>query len=482
MNMHGGRTAAEKPLGQTSTSLHVEDSRGKAAGSFKAILIAVFAVASVFLNSGARAEDSLDAEAVGKAAERSEPARDKKPDGANDVEELKARVDALEKRLADTEVVDGLGHRLHPIHSIYGLKISGGLTITAQKASNLQGTDNRGAAAVSADIAIESPVGRDGRVVAVFDFQRGAGLKNLPPFFTSPNGNPTGPNADIESFNSDSLHVTQVYYERDILPNLAVSVGQLDLTGYFDANGFANNERTQFLANGFVNNPAVEFGGSDNFYGPGFRLTYGAAGFLDITLGAFEGNGDYDDPFDSPFLMAEADFKLKPMGRGGNYRVYCWDRQGRDDIANTANPDDAGLLKAENRGVGVSIDQKVTDSFGVWLRAGVQREKVARFNRHASGGVNIAGALPGRAGDDIGFGYGASLMGKDYKDYKTAADAGFAPGAEHYFELYYNISVDRGPHDRGLHISPDLQYVVNPGGDRKAENLFIYGLRLQASF
>lgn len=446
----------------------------------RSILIVFFTVALVFSSGGAWADDNLDAEAGGKTGDGSHPVKEKKPVG--DVEEIKARVDALEKRLADTEVVDELGHRLHPIHSIYGLKISGGLTVTAQKASNLTGTGNRGATAVSADIAIESAVGRDGHVVAVFDFQRGAGLKNLPQFAVLPNGNPTGPNADLESFNDDSLHLTQVYYERDIFPDLVVSVGQLDLTGYFDANGFANSETSQFLANGFVNNPAVEFGGSDNFYGPGLRLTYGAAGFLDITLGAFEGNGDYEDPFDSPFLMAEADFKWKPMGRDGNYRIYYWDRQGRQDLAYTANPNDAGLLKAENRGVGVSIDQKITDSFGVWLRAGVQREKVARFNRYIGGGVNLAGVLPGRDEDAVGFGYGASLMGRDYKDYKTAVDVDFAPGAEHYFELYYNISVDRGPHDRGLHISPDIQYVVNPGGDRRAENLFIYGLRLQASF
>lgn len=443
----------------------------------KRTIMAFSAAAMLFSGACAWAEDRVDTEAVGKAG----AAVEEKTDG-NGMEDLRARVDALEKRLAETEAADGPGHRLHPVHGIYGLKISGGLTLTAQKAANSRDAGNRGAFAVSADIALESPVGGDGRVVAVLDFQRGAGLEGLPQFSASPNGNATGPNADLESFNDDSLHLTQAYYERDILPNLVVSIGQLDLTGYFDANGFANSEREQFLANGFVNNPAVEFGGSDNFYGPGFRLTYGAVEFMDITLGAFEGNGDYDDPFDSPFLMAEADFKLKPMGRDGNYRIYYWNRQGRQDLAYTANPDDTGLLKAENKGVGVSMDQKITDSLGVWLRAGAQREKVARFNRHFGGGVNLAGALPGRPEDDIGFGYGASLMGRDYKDYKTVADAGFAPGVEHYFELYYNISVDRGLNEMGLHISPDLQYVVNPGGDRMAENLFIYGLRLQASF
>lgn len=406
-------------------------------------------------------------------------AEEKAVSGGSELEELKKRVDDIEKRMKDEEVVDELGHKFHPIHSLYGLKINGGLTITAQ------GTDykkSKGAGAISADIILESPVGKDGRAVAVFDFQRGAGLQNLPPFFASPNGNATGPNNDIESFNNDQIHVAQFYYEHNLSASMVASIGQLDPTAYFDTNRFANNERIHFLANEFANNPAIEFGGTENFYSPGIRLTYGPAESMDITVGAFEGNGDYADTFDKPFSMAEINLKLKPADKEGNYRIYYWNRQGRDSSANTANPADADLLKAKNSGVGFSIDQVISDNVGAWLRAGVQRKKVAQFDRHISGGLNITGASFGRPDDAIGFGYGMTLMGKTYKDYKQSASSGFKAGAEQYMELYYNIAVAEAPQMKGFHVSPDIQYVINPGGDTSATKVFIYGIRLQTFF
>lgn len=435
----------------------------------KRLLALVFALTIVVSGTWAWADESGD---VKKAA------------SGNEVEELKARVEALEKKAKDTEIVDELGHRLHPIHSIYGLKINGGLTMTAQGVNRIKGADTRGAAAISADLAIESPVGENGRAVVVLDFQKGAGLRNLPALLISPNGNPTGTNADIESFDSDTVHLTQVYYEHSFGPGLVVSAGQLDITGYFDTNSFANNERTQFLANTFVNNPAVEFGGTDNFYSPGVRVTWWPVENVDISVGAFEGNGDYVDAFDNPFYMAELNFALKPAGREGNYRVYYWNRQGRSDseLANTADPDNTGLIKAENKGFGVSIDQMVTENLGVWLRAGEQSKKVAQFNAHLSLGVNISGAAFGRPDDSIGLGVGSSRMSKVYRDYKKSQDPAFDDSIETYMEAYYSISVGGASENTGFHVSPDIQYVKNPGGDSNAGGLFIYGMRLQAFF
>lgn len=433
------------------------------------LLALVFTLTFVFLSGNAMSGELAEVKKTGPGGE---------------IEELKARIEALEKKAQDTEVVDELGHKLHPIHSIYGLKINGGVTVTAQGVNRIKGAHARGAAAVSADLALESPVGKDGRAVVVLDFQNGSGLRNLPAFFTSPNGNPTGPNNDLESFNNDGVHVAQAYYEHSFAPGLVLSVGQLDITGYFDTNDFANSERKQFLANTFVNNPAVEFGGSSNFYGPGVRVTYWPVEKIDVTLGAFEGNGDYVDAFDNPFLMGEINFKLEPMGKTGNYRVYYWNRQGRtrSDLANTANPNDTGLVKAENKGFGVSIDQKVTDAVGVWFRAGEQRKQVARFDRHLSLGASINGAAFGRPDDTIGLGVGTSRTGKVYRDYKKSQDAGFKGSAETYMEAYYSFAVGGAAENSGFHITPDIQYVTNPGGDSNAGNLFIYGVRLQTFF
>lgn len=405
-------------------------------------------------------------------------------DSQADIEALKKRVDELEKRVDGTERVDERGHRLHPVHSAYGLKIGGGVTMTGQGVYGLKpGNKQPGAAALSADISIESPVGADGRVVGVLDLQHGAGLTNIPPLFKSPNGSPTGTNADVESFDDDQLHVTEFYYEYNADDAFVLTVGQMNLTGYFDANAYANNERTQFLANAFVNNPAIEFGGTDNFYGPGVMVTYTPFKGVDLIAGAFDNNGDYVETFDSPFSMAELDVKTGLFGREGNYRFYYWNRQGRPaaSVADTANPNDPALEKAANQGAGISLDQELTDGAGVWLRASVQRHKVAQSDRFVSAGLNFKG-VAGRSEDTIGLGYGVSFMGKDYKGYLADNQPSFRTAAEHYVEVYYDAAVAGATENTGFHAAPDFQYIVNPGGAANGAKVFVYGMRLQAFF
>lgn len=398
-----------------------------------------------------------------------------------ELNDLKSRVEELEKRVESEKVVDELGHKYHPIHSLYGLKISGGLTLSAHGVSGVSGP-SRGAAATSADLVIESPVGENGSVTLVLDFQHGAGISSLPGFFTAPNGNPTGYNADMESFDDDGVHVTQAYYEHNFNDSFFISVGQLDPTGYFDSNDLANDELSQFMANVFVNNPTIEWGGTDNFYGPGVRVTYFPAENFDISVGAFEGNGDYVDTFDNPFLMAEANLSLKCMGRDGNYRLYYWNRKGRDSAADTATPTDATLVGETNRGFGVSIDQLVTDNLGVWFRAGMQREKVAQFDRFAGVGLSLSGSAFGRENDSAGIGYAATFMGDAYEAYLKSITPAFDSATEHYMEAYYDYAVGEATATSGVHIAPDLQYIVNSGGDNSADDVFLYGVRMQVHF
>ncbi|MBI5888914.1 MAG: carbohydrate porin [Deltaproteobacteria bacterium] len=412
---------------------------------------------------------------------------DERPDAdkassSGELRQLRERIEKLEQQMSEKEVLNELGHKLHPIHSIYGLRISGGLTTTAQGSTHAKTGPQRGAAALSADLAFESHVGENGRAAAVFDVQMGAGMRNLPPFATQPNANPTGPNNDLESFNNDNVHLAQIYYEHNVNKKLTFTVGKLDPTAYFDTNAYANTERSQFLANLFVNNPAIEFGGTADFYGPGIRATCKPNDSLGITVGAFEGKGNFNDTFNSPFFMAEVDLKLNPAGKEGKYRFYYWNRQGRPDELSAANPADARLSRAANQGAGISFDQSISSLLGVWLRAGTQREKVAQFGRFFGGGLNFSGPFASRPNDNAGFGYGADFIGKDYKEFKAGSSADFKPAAEHYLEAYYNIAIDGAKDNTGFYVTPDVQYVINPGGDREQNKLFIYGMRLQAYF
>ncbi|MFQ5428176.1 MAG: carbohydrate porin [Thermodesulfobacteriota bacterium] len=410
------------------------------------------------------------------------PAPAQAADGDGRLEELEKRIETLEDRGSKSEPGTERSHRLHPVHSEFGLEITGGLTFVVQGVANLPG-QKRSESSLSGDLAIEGPIGEDGMAVIVLDVQRGVGVEGLG-LLAAPNGNPTGTNADVESFNDTSLKVTQLYYEHHFMEGfLNIALGQLDITGYFDANNLANDETAQFMANVFVNNSSIEFGGSDDFYSPGLTLTFSPAEILDITVGAFDGDGDYARPFDYPFVMAEVDIKVAPGGREGTYRVYYWRRPKRPapTLEFLADPTDTTLLAVVNQGLGLSLDQYVTEYLGLWLRAGMQRETVSEMKAVISAGLSSRAWFLGRADDTMGLGYGVNFIGNDYKDYKRMSAPGFLAGNEHYLEAYYNAFLG-GIGGMGLHLAPDFQYIINRGGDRSTKNAFIYGLRLQADF
>ncbi|MBI5194164.1 MAG: carbohydrate porin [Nitrospirae bacterium] len=387
------------------------------------------------------------------------------------------------------EVGAELGHKLHPIHSDNQARISGWLTAIAQGtlgSKDVSGRKNDMAeGSLSGDIFYEARLDGSDDFMLHIDIQQGEGLVNTPALFASPNGNVTGPNNDVESFLGDQVHLAEAWYETKFVNDtLTLTLGQLDPTVYFDTNNYANNERFQFIANQFGNNTTIEFGGTGNFYGAGFRLTYSPMDLIEITVGGLDGDGDYKEMFDRPFVIAEVDLKPKLAGKEGNYRFYVWqnslphyrlDGDGNTSFVTTVgNPSvnlPTVLIGDKNSGFGISLDQVLTDNLGLWARLGIQDGNVSQFDRHVSGGIQLSGGAFGRKDDVIGVGVGYTLISDTYKK------ASGLNGNELYAEAYYNIAVKEG-----FYVTPDIQYIANPGGDDNRDSFAVYGARAGVMF
>jgi len=109
-----------------------------------------------------------------------------------------------------------------------------------------------------------------------------------------------------------------------------------------------------------------------------------------------------------------------------------------------------------------------------------------RFDRALTGGVELAGDTWGRGADAVGFAAGVLRTSKAFEhsgatldsDGDSVPDYGFAPGGqERDFELYY-----RWPIGANFSLTPDLQLIQNPGGDKSAESATIVGLRARVGF
>jgi carbohydrate-selective porin OprB len=150
----------------------------------------------------------------------------------------------------------------------------------------------------------------------------------------------------------------------------------------------------------------------------------------------------------------------------GNYRLYGW-QAGYDHakLDSGRNPIDGE--KAKGWGMGVSVDQQLSEMIGVFGRFGWNNEDVYVVKWEASGGVDLKGLIPGREEDTIGIGV-AGLV----PDSRFTED-----DPEYHLEVYYRIAVTEN-----LAFTPDIQYVWNPGGDSDNDGIFAGMVRAEFNF
>lgn len=389
---------------------------------------------------------------------------------------LDERVRQLESPQHDSSDADNGTRRSTPIRSLADTKVSGGVTMIGQTTPSVA-PGEQAEGTVSVDLNFLHHVSDRGLVLVRLDLQQGQGFQYFP-VFTAPNGNPTGPNNDIETFQvQTALHVDQAFYQhRWMDQRVVLTVGQYDPTAFFDTNAYANSETTQFLAPIFSANPALEFGGTDNFYGFGSVLKIQPVEKVAVLLGVMEGDGDYREMFTRPWSIVEVDLALDPFGRDGTYRVFAWANHRHHSPAFSLDPD------FRNRGLGVNFDQALTDHVGIWGRYGVQDDQVAFFDRSASLGIQLSGGAIGRPHDAFGVGYGLTMIGDEYQVSQAAAGAPQFDANEGYVEAYYRYVVSGDSELLGVAVSPDIQYVTNAGGDQSIDPIVVYGIRLQAFF
>ncbi len=383
------------------------------------------------------------------------------------MEEMRRHIDTLQRRL---EKIDYRTVRLRAIEErTDSFSMGGGLTIFLQGVYGTAGVASGVEGSYSADLFFVAPAGNNGNVYFRANTGQGEGVTTgLPEMFA-------GPNADLE-LNRAEVELVEVWYRvefplLDRTRRLELVAGKLDPTAFFDTNDVANSETEQFMADMFVNNPAIEFGGDANGYGAGVVADYHCftGKRFDITtrLGLFEGDGDFRDILDEPFVIWEVDLHSKEEDRGGNYRFYVW-LNGMDH-RDILDPDRTGLT---NKGVGVSIDQMVSEGLNLFLRAGYQRDDVSSFDYTFSFGGELSGTWFLREADALAMAYGLLHTSPALRK-SGGADRRF----EHHMELYYRYTINDN-----IALTSDIQYVMNPGGNSRHAPMLLYAMRVQLSF
>ncbi len=145
----------------------------------------------------------------------------------------------------------------------------------------------------------------------------------------------------------------------------------------------------------------------------------------------------------------------------------------------------------EKHGFGLNVEQPLADGgdSGVFLRAGWNDGQTETFNltevdRTLSFGGQLSGVHWGRADDRLGVAMVVDGLSAVHARYLELGDCGFELcdgrlnyGHEAVMETYYRMQAGKY-----AQISPDLQFIENPGYNRERGPARVYGLRLHLQY
>jgi hypothetical protein len=259
-------------------------------------------------------------------------------------------------------------------------------------------------------------------------------------------------NADAETLDDqdEKLTVREAWLGlRVINDRLDLYLGKLDSTNYFDRNTFANDETSQFLNTALVNNPMLRQPPNR----AGVVAQWDAGRDFGFSLGVQAIHDFGDDLLDGPYVIGEIDYHSARL-IGGNYRL--WGR------VNTRLEDDDKV----SWGMGVSLDQLLTQKLGVFGRAGFSRtEGESRTSYAVSTGLQLTSPFGERPKDHLGMGY----------TFQHELE-----GDEHLAETYYNLFLTDY-----LSVIGNVQWLFsgpNQETGKTNRNVIIPGLRTVVGF
>jgi high affinity Mn2+ porin len=298
---------------------------------------------------------------------------------------------------------------------------------------------------------------------------------------------------------------------QDQLPgNLATSrieakAGLMAVNDDFDVNRYANSTRTQFMNWSLWNNTAWDFAADTRGYTyglmlaliePTWSLRYG------IYKMPVEANGQVLVESLSKANGQQIELTLQPKPNGWVLRFLAFDNKASMGIYQQAieiaqltgqmpNVHADDMEGRHKFGFGINGELPIADDgeTGFFMRTGWNDGHTESFvftevDRLISGGFQLSGVHWGRSEDHLGIGIAIDGLSHEHADYLQMGGYGFVLGdgslrygPEQIVEAYYIIAVINH-----LTISPDIQWIRNPGYNRDYGSTRFAGIRAHIQF
>ena len=314
-----------------------------------------------------------------------------------------------------------------------------------------------------------------------------------------------------------SAEVAAVSRAQDQIPGteatrrLEIKVGRLAASDDFDHNTYANSARTQFFNWSLWNDTAWDFAANTRGYTDGVVLGYVSPAWS-LKYGVYRmplyANGQTLETL----LRARGqnlELTLGPLAAGTIVRLLAYRNTARmGDYAEAlaiaassgAVPD---IIATDGQGrhksgFALNAEQPIADdgNTGVFVRLGRQDGRTEDFaftedDRVVSGGGQLSGLHWQRPDDRLGVAGAVEGLSDVHRDYLAAGGSGFLLGDgrlsyahERILEAYYRAQWSWSPGGVALRVqlTPDVQYIRNPGFNQDRGPVRFYALRLHVEY
>ncbi|MFI4869262.1 MAG: carbohydrate porin [Steroidobacterales bacterium] len=293
---------------------------------------------------------------------------------------------------------------------------------------------------------------------------------------------------------------------------LELKIGRMALPDDFDQNRYANSPRTAFMNWSLWADTAWDYAANTRGYTDGFVIGYISPDWS-LKYGAYlmpvRAN---NQTLESSFSRAHGqnlELTLSPWRSGTIVRLLAWlntARMGdyREALAIAAAAGTLPNIAADDRegrhkhGFGLNAEQPLSDNgdTGLFLRWGWNDGKTETFaftevDAVESFGAQLAGSHWGHSDDRLAMALVSESLSGPHRDYLAAGGSGFLLddgrlnyGHEQLLEAYYRIQYTwpQQPGPVRWQLSPDFQYVLNPGYNRDRGPVRFWALRLHLEY
>jgi len=184
------------------------------------------------------------------------------------------------------------------------------------------------------------------------------------------------------------------------------------------------------------------------------------------------------------------------LGRTGKLLLTAYESRGRMALldaavqlaAATGSPVELAPVRQyrSRRGAGVTLDQQLSESLGMFVRAGdaagnVEAYEFSDLDRTVAAGLSLKGARWKRDGDTVGVALISNEISAARQRFLNAGGLGILvgdgrlphPGPEQILEAYYSCAVLRA-----LHVTLDYQRIDHPAYNRDRGPVSVFAVRV----